>query len=91
MAAFGSVCSGFNHCLSALVEIVGFQGVLTNVHDDGLSFSVMTALATESHRGKAFFSSLCLCGNFLSRQIIKSEIRNSLILLYIPALGTETV
>ena len=37
----------------------------TNVHDDGLSPSVMKALATESrrHRGKAFFSSLCLRGN----------------------------
>ena len=33
----------------------------TNVHDDGLSPSVMKALATESrrHRGKAFFSLLC--------------------------------
>ena len=33
----------------------------TNVHDDGLSLSVMKALAR--HRGKAFFSSLCLRGN----------------------------
>ena len=35
----------------------------TNVHDEGLSPSVMKALATESrrHRGKAFFSSPCLC------------------------------
>ena len=33
---------------------------ITNVHDDGLSPSVMKALATESrrHRGKAFFSLL---------------------------------
>ena len=33
----------------------------TNVHGDGLSLSVMKALATESrrHRGKAFFSSPC--------------------------------
>ena len=37
----------------------------TNVHDDGLSPSVMKALATESrrHRGKAFFSSPCLCAS----------------------------
>ena len=42
----------------------------TNVHDDGSSPSVMKALATESRRrrGKAFFSSLCLRGSFLSRQ-----------------------
>ena len=38
----------------------------TNVHDDGLSPSVMKGLAR--HRGKAFFSSACLRGNFLSRQ-----------------------
>ena len=42
----------------------------TSVHDDGWSPSVMKALATESrrHRGKAFFSSPRLRGNFLSRQ-----------------------
>ena len=42
----------------------------TNVHDDGLSPSVMKALVTETQR-KSFFLfsvSLCLRGNFLSRQ-----------------------
>ena len=42
----------------------------TNVHDDGLSPSVMKGLVTETQR-KSFFLfsvSLCLRGNFLSRQ-----------------------
>ena len=38
---------------------------ITNVHDDGSSPSVMKALTTETrrHRGKAFFSSPCLCAS----------------------------
>ena len=42
----------------------------TNVHDDGLSPSVMKALVTQTQR-KSFFLfsvSLCLRDNFLSRQ-----------------------
>ena len=59
---------------SFLLTLPALSGCLlvTNVHDDDLSPSVMKALATESQR-KSFFLfsvSLCLRGNFLSRQIL---------------------
>ena len=59
---------------SFLLTLPALSGCLlvTNVHDDGLSPSVMKALVTQTQR-KSFFLfsvSLCLRGNFLSRQIL---------------------
>ena len=58
-------CTYLHDDAGRVVETNGSIALKTNVHDDGLSPSVMKALATEPrrHRGKAFFSSPCLCAS----------------------------